>query len=454
MKLERFDWRAILTIAVFAMLMQQAFSYVCQIAMPILADRIADDFGISRAWLGFYLSLQNIAAIIGAMGCGGFILRYGALRISQWCLILMGSSLLVVSTGILWIYPLGAILLGMAAVSTPASSHILARVCPSRLAPVIFSIKQTGVPVGSLIGGLLIPFLLTISIYSATLKTPIHLDAYGTAFVTGLIVYLVAFSLQPIRAHFDADRNPAVELTFSGVSETMKFVISHPQLRDISFGAFAFGGLQSIFSGFFILFLIDGLDYSEAEAGSAFAISAFTAVGARIFWGYIGSTLFSARTILGGIGIIGTVGAILTSMYDSSWSYSLILWVAILYNITSLSWHGILLAEIARLSPPDRVGGVTGGVLSFTSVAMMIYPAIYGGLLAITDSYGVGFFVCSIPALVSGIIFLRPPIDAPWVRSILQYISWCFGRDQLIYGAVILTLGAFIGISAIYLRAI
>ena len=365
-----------------------------------------------------------------------------------------GGSLLVVSTGILWIYPIGAILLGMAAVSTPASSHILARVCPPRLAPVVFSVKQTGVPVGSLIGGLLIPFLLTISVYSATLKTPIHLDAYGTAFVTGLIVYLVALSLQPIRAHFDADRDLNVQLTFSGVSETMKFVISHPQLRDISFGAFAFGGLQSIFAGFFILFLIDGLDYTEAEAGSAFAISAFTAVGARIFWGYLGSTLFSARTILGGIGIFGTLAAVLTSFYDASWSYSLILWVAILYNITSLSWHGILLAEIARLSPPDRVGGVTGGVLSFTSVAMMIYPALYGGLLAITDSYSVGFLVCSIPALISGIIFLRPPIDAPWIRSILRGIAWCLRRDRLTYGAVIAMVGAFIGISAVYLQLV
>ena len=435
------------------MLMQQAFSYVCAIAMPILADRIAEDFGISRAWLGFYLFLQNIAAIIGAMGCGGFILRYGALRISQWCLILMGGSLLVVSTGILWIYPIGAILLGMAAVSTPASSHILARVCPPRLAPVVFSVKQTGVPVGSLIGGLLIPFLLTISVYSATFKTPIHLDAYGTAFVTGLLSTLWPCRFSP-SGHFDADRDPNEQLTFSGVSETMKFVISHPQLRDISFGAFSFGGLQSIFAGFFILFLIDGLDYTEAEAGSAFAISAFTAVGARIFWGYLGSTLLSARTILGGIGIFGTLAAVLTSFYDASWSYSLILWVAILYNVTSLSWHGILLAEIARLSPPDRVGGVTGGVLSFTSVAMMIYPALYGGLLAITDSYSVGFLVCSIPALISGIIFLRPPIDAPWIRSILRGIAWCLRRDRLTYGAVIAMVGAFIGISAVYLQLV
>ncbi|MAH83557.1 MAG: hypothetical protein CBB68_04245 [Rhodospirillaceae bacterium TMED8] len=452
MKLRHLDWRIVLSVAVFAMLMQQAFSYVCQIVMPILANRIAEDFGISRAWLGFYLFLQNIAAIIGAMSCGGFILRFGALRISQWCLVLMGGSLLVVSTGFLWVYPIAAILLGVSAVSTPASSHILSQVCPPRLAPVVFSIKQTGVPVGSLIGGLLIPFLLTISFYSATFKTPVHLDAYGTAFVTGLIVYLVAISLQPIREHFDADRDSSIRLTFSGVSETMKFVLSHPQLRDISLGAFAFGGLQSIFAGFFILFLIDGLGYTETEAGSAFAISAFTAVGARIFWGYLGSTLLSARSILGTLGIFGSLAATLTSFYDTSWSYSLIIGVAILYNITALGWHGILLAEVARLSPLEKVGGVTGSVLAFTSVAMMIYPAVYGGVLAITGSYSVGFLICSIPALCSGLIFLRPPIKSPWVSVIFRAILWCGDPKRLIFTAVILMAGASIGILVVYLR--
>jgi MFS family permease len=454
MNLERFDWRVILSIATIAMLLQQAFSYVCQIAMPILADRIAEDFGISRAWLGFYLFLQNIAAIIGAMGCGGFILRYGALRVSQWCLILMGGSLFVISTGVLWIYPLGAILLGMAAVSTPASSHILARVCPPRLAPVVFSIKQTGVPVGSLIGGLLIPFLLSISVYVATIRTPIHLDAYGTAFVSGLIVYCVVLLLQPIRAHFDADRNPDVKLSFSGVSETMKLVISNPQLRDLSLGAFSFGGLQAIFSGFFILFMIDGLNYSEAEAGSAFAIAAVTAVGARILWGYLGSAFLSARIVLGGIGLFGGVAAILTSFYDVRWSYSMILAVAILYNVTALSWHGILLAEVARLAPPEKVGGVTGGVLAFTSVAMMIYPAFYGGLLAVTESYSIGFILCAAPSFIAGVIFLRPPIEAPWTRSVLAGLVWCLRLDRLAYGAVIAVIGALIGMFAVYMRMI
>ena len=80
--------------------------------------------------------------------------------------------------------------------------------------------------------------------------------------------------------------------------------------------------------------------------------------------------------------------------------YFLILTIAILYNITALSWHGILLAEIARLTSSEKVAGVTGGVLAFTSIAMMIYPAAYGIILGINGSYGIGFIISYITALI------------------------------------------------------
>ncbi|MBT3334342.1 MAG: hypothetical protein HN394_22795, partial [Rhodospirillaceae bacterium] len=99
MDLSLFGPRTILTIATVSMLVQQAFAYVCQIVMPILADRLAEEFGISPAWLGFYLFLQNVMAILAAVGCGSFILRYGALRISQITLLLMGASLAVIASG-------------------------------------------------------------------------------------------------------------------------------------------------------------------------------------------------------------------------------------------------------------------------------------------------------------------------------------------------------------------
>ena len=407
MKLDHLDWRVILCLATSSMLLQQAFSYVCQIVMPLLADRIAEEFGISRAWLGVYLSIQNIAAICAALGCGALILRLGALRISQWSLIFMGGSLFLVSTGLIWLYPLAAILLGTASVSTPASSHILARFCPAHIAPLVFSIKQTGVPVGSLIAGLLIPALLGLGISSAAFGWSVELDAFGTALVCGLIVYGIAILLQPLRAHFDSDRDPNARFSIAGVARTMRVVLSSTGLRHLALLAFSLGGLQAIWAGFFILFLIDGLDYGETEAGAAFAIASLTAIAARILWGWLGSTLVSPRRVLGALCLFATVAAILTGLYQPGWSLHAIIAVAILFNITSLSWHGVLLAETARLAPSGQVGGVTGGVLAFTSVAMMSYPLIYGGLLAVTGSYAPGFVLAGIPALACAIVFLR-----------------------------------------------
>ncbi len=446
MNLDKYDWKVILSIATVAMLAQNTFSYVCQITMPILADRIADNYEISRAWLGLYLFIQNIASIITAMCCGGFILRYGSVRISQWALLMMGGSLFIVSIKVLWLYPIAAIFLGLGGVLTPASSHLLAKVCPPKIAALIFSIKQTGVPLGSLVGGLLIPFLLSVSIYIASLKTSFHVDAFGAAFIIGVIVYVIVIALQPVRDYFDSDRKPNEKFTFSNVTKTIKTVMSTPQLRDLAFGSFSFGGLQSIFAGFFILFLIDGLGFDELEAGMAFAVASFTAVGARILWGYIGSVYLSARIVLGFIGVFAGISSILTGFYDESWSYSLIIAVAILYNITALSWHGILLAEIARLSSRDTVAGITGGVLAFTSIAMMIYPAFYGILLGLTDSYATGFILSSIPAFIGGIILLRQPIQSSWIQIIFTILCHISRIKNLSYGFLLAVIGISIGV--------
>lgn len=447
MDLSRLDWRWIMTIATGAMLIQQAFSYVCQIAMPILADRIAEEFGISRGWLGFYLALQSVMSIVAAIGCGGFILRFGAVRMSQIALMLMAGSLAVISTGVLWIYPLGAALMGAGSVSTPASSHILARVCPPHLAPLVFSIKQTGVPVGSLIGGLLLPFLLGVVLYSDIIGQPIRLGHFGSAFVLALLVLSVAVALQPIRAHFDADRRPATPIGFGDIRLTIRTVLGNPPLRDIAFAAFAFGGLQSIFAGFFLLFLIDDLGYSEVEAGGAFALSSFTAIWARIFWGWLAGGRASPRFLLAAIGLIGGLSAIAVASFDRGWGLFEITAVAVAYNISAISWHGLLLAETARLAPKENVGGVTGGVLAFTSMAMMSYPAVYGAILGATGSYSFGFLLAAAPAFLAFAIFLRPPLEGSWLRAAGDGVRAAVRPRSLAEAAAAIALGLAIGLA-------
>ena len=82
-----------------------------------------------------------------------------------------------------------------------------------------------------------------------------------------------------------------------------------------------------------------------------------------------------------------------------------------------MSWHGILLSETARLAPEGSAGSVTGGVLSFGQMGALLGPIVYSGLLSVTDSYGIGFAVCAIPALWVGINLLRQAPATPEATS-------------------------------------
>jgi nitrate/nitrite transporter NarK len=83
-------------------------------------------------------------------------------------------------------------------------------------------------------------------------------------------------------------------------------------------------------------------------------------------------------------------------------------------SATAMSWHGILLSEAARLAPPGRAGGVTGGVLSFGQMGAFLCPSVFSLLLRMTGGYAAGWAVCAIPAILVGMDLLRQTKrDAP-----------------------------------------
>src|SRR4029077_4485474 len=105
-----------------------------------------------------YYGVSAAASLVVQMGCGSFIVRYGALRMSQAALVLLGGGMAGAAEGSLPGFGASAIIGGGgAAVSTPTSSQLLGRVSPIRLAPLVFSIKQTAVPAGGVVLGLFTP---------------------------------------------------------------------------------------------------------------------------------------------------------------------------------------------------------------------------------------------------------------------------------------------------------
>ena len=212
--------------------------------------------------------------------------------------------------------------------------------------------------------------------------------------------------MQPLRARFDVDRNPAQPLSPADIRANVAGVLRDPALRTLCVAMFSFVGLQSLFTGFFVLYLVRGLGYDLERAGLVFAIAVAIAVPARIGWGWLASHLVKPATLLALLGIAMAGAAALTAVIDPAWPTWAATAIASALSVTAVSWHGVLLAEVARLSPPGRIGATTGAVLAFGDAGSLVLPLLFSAALALTGGYATGFLIGGILALAVGVLGL------------------------------------------------
>ena len=391
-----------LTIVILAMLLQQAFAYFATLVLPNMAPAVAEDLGLSSQLIGYYTGVLYLFSSMGQLACGGFILRFGALRMSQVSLIMMGLALAAGFMGHVAAFALGAVAIGIgSSVSTPASSHLLARYSPPKHAPLIFSVKQTGVPVGGIMAGVLIPVLLG------------ELDWQGAFVVCGAICLVFAILLQPIRERFDGDRQPSQSLKPGFVWQTVKQVMATPSLRDLAIGMFCFVGLQGLFGSYFVTYTTETLGRSLVTANFYFSIAMTAAIFARILWGWVGSALVPARLLIAYLAAVMAMASAGMGWLAPVASDEAVIAVAILYCISAISWHGLMLAEIARLAPEGQVGPTTGASLAFAGAGMMTYPVLYALLVEMTGDRALGFYIAALPAFAMAVKLYLPPREKP-----------------------------------------
>ena len=384
-----------LLIALAAMFLQQTFASVGKVLPAVLAPLVIAELRADPAWVGVYYGISAAASLVVQMGCGSFIVRYGALRMSQIALVLLGGGIAAAAEGSLPGFGASAIIGGGgAAVSTPTSSQLLYRVSPPRLAPLVFSIKQTAVPAGLLICGFLAPAMAGV------------LGWRGAVLATAAACIVFAAMLQPLRARLDDDRVPSRRFRLADFRSTIASVLKAPELRGLSFACFAFNGVQSVFTAYFVTYLV-ALGYELAAAGFLFSVVVAVAVPCRVLWGWVGSFHLAPRLVMAGLAL-GMAGSVaLTGLFTMSWPVVAMGLVGAVLSATAMSWHGILLSETARLAPAGNTGAVTGGVLSFGQIGALLGPFAFSLLLRLTGGYGAGWALCTIPALWAAISLVR-----------------------------------------------
>ena len=374
------------------MTVQQSFATLGRSTVPLIAAAIVLDLGVDPALVGVYLAIGSVAGFLTTLGCGGFILRYGALRMTQVGMLGLGVGLAVTTAGWLPLFAVGAFIGGLGqAISTPSSSHLLGRLSPRHLAPLMFSIKQTGVPAGLMLAGVVAPALVAAADWRVALLV-----------IAGVCAF-TAVALQPLRARFDTDRNPAQPLSPADIRANVAGVLRDPALRTMCVAMFSFVGLQSLFTGYFVLYLVRGLGYDLERAGLVFAIAVAVAVPARIGWGWLASRLVKPATLLSLLGIAMAGAATLAAVLDPAWPTWAATLIATAFSVTAVSWHGVLLAEVARLSPPGRIGATTGAVLACGDAGSLVLPLLFSAALSATGGYATGFLIGGLLALGVGV---------------------------------------------------
>lgn len=360
-----------------------------------MAPAAAPALGVAPSAVGYFVTLVYLGSMVGTVTAGGWSARFGPIRVSQAGLLLCLAGLGVAASGALPAVLLGALLLGLGyGPATPASSMILARAAPPHLMAFTFSLKQTGVPLGTAIAGAAVPVLV------------LALGWQAAALVIGCACALCAAALAPIRGRYDAVRNPAAPVSLRSAFAPVALIVRDRRLLELSLVSFVYGGMQITLLAYLVTFLVESFALSLVLAGMVMAASQLTSVAARIAWGIFADRVASRRATLGLLGLGMGLTAITALAATPGWPLAALFAFAMAYGATAVGWNGVFLAEIARLAPPNRVGDATGGSAFFTFLGVVVTPPLFHLVLGLTSSYGVTYALFGVPALAAGLRLL------------------------------------------------
>ena len=384
---------AYFTLAVTAAI--QALVAMAAVSVPVLAPDAARDLGIAPTLIGYFIGMMYVGASFAALVSGGLILRFGSIRVSQAALMLCGAALALLTVLPLPLIPLAAILLGAGyGPITPASSHVLARTTPPHMMALMFSIKQTGVPVGAALAGVIVPQLT------------IGFGWRVAAWTVAAMCVAVAVLAQMSRRELDADRDPTRPLSVGNLALPFRLIFDSPALKRNVLTALAYAGLQITFFTYIVAYLTHDLAYSLVAAGLALSIGNFGGIAGRILWGFIADRTRAPRVVLGVLGIVMSLVGLSTAAFSAAWPYGLVLAVCVLFGLTAVGWNGVQISETARLAPPGMAAVVSGGTTFIMFFGVVFYPPIFALIHGAADSYRVPIVVLAVPAFLLGVVQL------------------------------------------------
>ena len=375
-------------IPVASMLGIQVMISLSVLSLSVMMPAVAKDLAIDPKLIGVFTAIIYAVAATMALVAAGPIVRLGSVRVCQLALLMAAiglacNSLAFVATTVVAVAFIGA----AQGPINPASAHVLAQRVPREWFGMVFSLKQTGVPIGFALAGVIFPQLLSL------------IGWRGASLVAAGAMVATAIAVEPLRSRLDVAAVAGAPSV--GIWRSVRFVLSHAQLRVLGWSAFVYVIAQHTFTFYLVTYLYEHCDLSIARAGFLLFLSQSVGTGVRLLSGGVGDRI-PRMQLLGWTGIGMTLGCIAIGLLQPDTPFWLITLVVVGYGSVVISWNGTSQAEFAHLAPPGETAAVAAVQTALAFSGAVVGPPLFA-LIAATLSYRMAFFAVAACVLVTAL---------------------------------------------------
>jgi MFS family permease len=368
---------------------------MANIVLPTIAPKVAEALGVDPVLVGYHVGLTFGAATVASVYGGVIVPRWGPALTTQASMVFTLAGLALFALPHVGFTVLGSVAVGAGmGFASPAAALLLVRHTSPKRRNLVFSIKQTGVPLGGVIVSLTAPALAV---------------TVGWRWALALIAVIAVATLLAAergRRLWDRDRqaeSAARSEPFGGIPLVWRM----PGLRWISLAAVLFSAIQRVLLTFTVVYLVTEGGYGLVEAGIMLSVAQVGGSVSRIPWGWLADRLRSGLAVLTVICVIMILSSAALIALDPGWPKPLVYLLFLALGASCVGWNGIIHAECARLSPPGLISLVAGGTSFFIYGGVLLGPPVFVVAYGMTGSYSATFSLMVVAGVASlGLLWL------------------------------------------------
>jgi MFS family permease len=379
-----------------ATLAVQTLATAALFSLPALAPAVAASLHVNGELVGGFVATAYGTGIVSALLSPGLIRRYGGVRATQAVLLAAAGMVGIAATGQLASLAIAAVVLGLGyGAAAPASTHLLVPHTPRSVFNMVMSLRQIGVPLGGVLGALILPPLALAIGWRLALLTEL-----------GPLLLLLVL-LEQSRRRWDADRDPHAR-AFGRTLLAPFALLRDPRIRRLSVASFVYSGVQLCFVAFMTVQLTTTGGFDLVSAGRMLAVYQVAGTVSRPIWGWIADKLLSPSRTLAVHGAGMAVAAAAAGQIGPAWPGWAVAAVTVLAGCTAGGYTGVAYADYAALGGPRRTEA-TGLGTAIMFAAVMLIPPSFGLAVTAVGSYAAPDIALAVLAAVGAVLLCRGP---------------------------------------------